>query len=369
MRTVKLRSCLLALASLALLGCPSRPPPVDPAVAEADAESAPCARWAESICLVTGSSSTLCTATDMVVEFLPESACRAALADLPATRTRLRELRGPCDELTRRTCSEMGEPSQSCTLMTGQVADFSPDKCRDLLEHFDEVIAQLRCFEASGRPLPPEQQAAMVAGNPPSFGPADARVTLILFSDFQCPYCKSAAAVVDQLRRRYADRSVRFVFRHYPLEFHEYAHLAAEASLEAQAQGKFWEFHDLVFANQEALDPILLEQLAGQAGLNLDAYRAALRDGTHVAAVDADMALGNANCVQGTPTLFLDFLAFRFDPRTPDELYQAIDTALGEEGSAGEGSAGSTESAAPPDPPAAPDGEDEEDGAAPGCGR
>jgi protein-disulfide isomerase len=322
MKRLVLTSCLAAA-----LGC-SAPPPANP-VPVADAPGAdPCAGWEDAICLETGPSSTLCTATSMVAEFLPAAACRAALTDLPATRDRLRELRGPCDDLVGRACAALGPQSQSCAVMRTQAPEMSPDKCRDLLAHFDDVLEQLRCFEASGEPLAADQRAALLAGDPPAFGPADAHVMLVLFSDFQCPFCKLAAAVVDQLRRRYEGRSVRLVFRQYPLDRHEYAHLAAEASLEAQAQGRFWEFHDLVFANQEALDPILLEQLAGQAGIDIAAYRAALRDGTHTAAVDADLGLGSALCVGGTPTLFLDFEQFRLDPRSPDTLYRAIDQAL-----------------------------------------
>ena len=99
---------------------------------------------------------------------------------------------------------------------------------------------------------------------------------------------------------------MRVIFRHFPLSFHKDAHLTAQASLAAKDQGKFWEFHDLVFKNQQALTRPDLEKYAQEAGLDMAKFKAALDSGKYKAAVDADMALGGQVYVQGTPTMFIN---------------------------------------------------------------
>jgi protein-disulfide isomerase len=111
--------------------------------------------------------------------------------------------------------------------------------------------------------------------------------------------------VTKQIKDKYG-KDVRFDFRQYPLSIHADARLAAEASLAANAQGKFWQFHDLLFKNPTDLSRSALEAHAKQAGLDLNAFKKALDDKTYAAAVDADMKLGDEAQVQGTPTLFLN---------------------------------------------------------------
>src|SRR5690606_19664169 len=132
-----------------------------------------------------------------------------------------------------------------------------------------------------------------------------AKVTLVEFSDFECPYCSRAAQVTEQIKEKYGSK-VRFVFRQFPLSFHPNAQLAAEASLAAHAQGKFWDFHDKMFENQNALDRSSLEGYAQAAGLDLTQFKAALDNNTHAERVKGDLAMGNDVAVQGTPTLFLN---------------------------------------------------------------
>jgi protein-disulfide isomerase len=98
---------------------------------------------------------------------------------------------------------------------------------------------------------------------------------------------------------------VRFVFRQFPLPMHENADLAAQASLAAHAQGKFWAFHDLMFENQRDLGRPSLEKMAQKAGLDLARFKKALDDRTHAEAVKADMKLGSEAHVSGTPSMFL----------------------------------------------------------------
>ena len=99
---------------------------------------------------------------------------------------------------------------------------------------------------------------------------------------------------------------MRFVFRQFPLSFHQQAHLAAQASLAAHAQGKFWEYHDLVFKNQNALGRDALEGYAKELGLDMVAFAKALDEETYKAAVDAELELGQEVFVSGTPTMFVN---------------------------------------------------------------
>lgn len=145
-------------------------------------------------------------------------------------------------------------------------------------------------------------------GDSPSLGPASARVVLIEFGDFECPYCGEEEPVVSQILANYAGR-IRFVFKEFPLTtIHPHAELAAEAALAANAQGKFWPFHDTLYANQTALARSNLDAYASALGLNVTAFDAALDDGTFKGAVAADVSEGTSVGVQGTPTFFVDGL-------------------------------------------------------------
>jgi len=130
-------------------------------------------------------------------------------------------------------------------------------------------------------------------------------VTIVEFSDFQCPYCSRVLATVDRLLKDYPDK-VRIYFRHNPLPFHDKAALAAEAAAAAGAQGKFWQMHDKLFANQQALDRPALDKYAQEIGLNVAKFKAALDGHTFKAAVDKDLALARELGVQGTPNFFIN---------------------------------------------------------------
>jgi len=138
-----------------------------------------------------------------------------------------------------------------------------------------------------------------------SDGPADAPITVVEWSDFECPFCARNAPTMARLRREYAGR-VRVVFRHLPLPMHRNAGLAAEAAIAAAAQGRFWAMHDRIFADPEHLSRAALEAHAGAIGLDLAAFRAALDDRRYRDAVVADAAAGSVLGIDGTPTLFVN---------------------------------------------------------------
>lgn len=143
----------------------------------------------------------------------------------------------------------------------------------------------------------------------PTKGPDGAPVTIHLFSDFQCPFCNRLTPTLATLM---ADNpgKIRIVWRNYPLPFHTNAQLAAEAALEAQAQGgdrKFWQMHDLLFENQQALGRTDLESYARRLDLDMGRFRRALDSHVHAAAVQADMDAATATGLSiGTPTCFVN---------------------------------------------------------------
>lgn len=142
----------------------------------------------------------------------------------------------------------------------------------------------------------------------PSLGDEDAPVTIIEFSDFECPFCKRFKdQTFPQIKANYIDTGkVRMVFRHYPLPFHTNAQKAHEAALCADDQGQFWEYHDTLFANQQSLGVAALKQYAVTLGLNAATFNECLDSGKYAQAVQDDLAAGSAAGVSGTPSFFVN---------------------------------------------------------------
>jgi protein-disulfide isomerase len=144
-----------------------------------------------------------------------------------------------------------------------------------------------------------------VAATGPAKGSSSAPVEMIEFSDFQCPFCLRAHATVDQVLQTYGDR-IRFVYRHYPLPGHPNARPAAEASACAAEQGKFWPYHDRLFAQPSKLSDADLKQHAAQLGLDTAKFNACVDSRKYSAQVEADVRDGNAAGVNGTPAFFIN---------------------------------------------------------------
>jgi protein-disulfide isomerase len=142
-------------------------------------------------------------------------------------------------------------------------------------------------------------------GDAPARGPKNAPVTLVLFSDFQCPYCKKVEPTITQLEKEYPGK-IRVVWKNYPLEFHPNAKPAAAAALAAGEQGKFWEMHAKLFENQGALDRPSLEKYAQELGLNVAKFKAALDGNKFEGKISSDMKEAATVDVQGTPASFIN---------------------------------------------------------------
>jgi protein-disulfide isomerase len=136
-------------------------------------------------------------------------------------------------------------------------------------------------------------------------GPKDALVTIIEFSEFQCPFCAKVLPTLTQLQKDYGD-DIRIVFKHNPLPFHKDAPLAAYASIAAQKQGKFWEMHDLLFANARKLKRDDLIGYAKQIGLNMSQFEKDMDDQAAKKSVTADQALARQIGAGGTPNFFIN---------------------------------------------------------------
>ena len=137
-------------------------------------------------------------------------------------------------------------------------------------------------------------------------GPDDAPVTLVEYGDYECPYCGMAYPIVKNLQRRLGDQ-LRFVFRNFPLrESHPHAEHAAEAAESAEAQGKFWEMHDIIFEHQQALEDQDLLAYAEAIGIDPTRIGEDLTNGTYVKRVREDFRSGVRSGVNGTPTFFIN---------------------------------------------------------------
>lgn len=149
----------------------------------------------------------------------------------------------------------------------------------------------------------PKQEVSV--GNSPSLGPADAKVTVVLFSEAECSYCVKAHAVMKQLHKEFPDK-VRFVFKQFPLKRHAAGRQAAIALQGASGQGKFWEMVDSAYGQPVAPESGLYDAQARALGLDLQAYRREVANPATAAVIDADIAEGTRLGVKGVPTWYLN---------------------------------------------------------------
>ena len=297
---------------------------------EAAADEEACSKYREKFCEATGAQSQACASIKTIAGLLPPAACQAGLDDIAYTKAQLEELDKKCEELVSKLCSDLGEESESCKMVRQVTPKFPPERCQTMLSQYDDVLAELKAKEAQNKPLPKEKADEIAGDDAPSFGPKDAPVTIVEFSDFQCPYCSMTAQVTDEIKKNYPDK-VRVVFRQFPLSFHEDAHLASQAALAAHEQGKFWEMHDKLFANQKALKRANLEEYAKEIGLNMDEFNEALDSKKFAKQVDEDMELGKEVYVQGTPTMFINGERVG-NPTQFQAIKPEIEAALNDEG-------------------------------------
>ncbi|HEU0251576.1 MAG TPA: thioredoxin domain-containing protein, partial [Pyrinomonadaceae bacterium] len=154
-------------------------------------------------------------------------------------------------------------------------------------------------------------------------------VTVVEFTDFECPACAAMHPVLEDVLRSYGTK-VRFVVRDFPLNQHEFARKAAEAANAAHAQGKFFEYISLLFKNQKALDVPSLKKYASEVGLNRARFDAALDRGVYAAEVEKDQEEGEMYGVSSTPAIFINGVRLRV--LSVEGLREAIDRAANNPG-------------------------------------
>ena len=183
-----------------------------------------------------------------------------------------------------------------------QIIDFLERQQRSLA--MQVYLAQLRSQHDVRNLLEPARIEVEAIG--PSRGPDDAPITLVEFSDFECPFCIRVLPTLDQIEETYGDQ-VRIVYRHFPLTgIHPNAQLAAEASLCADAQGKFWEMHDAIFEVRGKADADELKTMAADLGLDSEIFDGCLDSREFRDRVLEDIEAGRQAGVTGTPALFIN---------------------------------------------------------------
>jgi protein-disulfide isomerase len=170
-------------------------------------------------------------------------------------------------------------------------------------------------------------ESTILGANPHYAGSADAKVVIVEFSDFQCPYCLQAFPIDREIINTYGNK-IKFIYRHfYDATNHPDAEMAAEASECAAAQGKFWEMHDKLFINQDNLSAVALKRYANELGLNQTTFDQCLDGGKYKTRVAQDMYDGLSVGVIGTPTFFINGTKFE-SVVTLADFKQMIDQLL-----------------------------------------
>ena len=169
------------------------------------------------------------------------------------------------------------------------------------------MVAGAAPAQPAAPPPPPATvyKQVPVRADDPARGPADAKLTVVLFSDFQCPFCSRVEPTLKELEQAFPGQ-VRVVWKHQPLGFHPNARPAAMAAEAAREQGKFWQMHEKLFAGQQELSPAAYERWAKELGLDLARFQASVKAGRGEPRIAEDQALAQSVGANGTPTMFFN---------------------------------------------------------------
>ena len=203
----------------------------------------------------------------------------------------------------------------AATLAAALSGCVTPGDLEELKSQNKEILSKLDSLQKGGAPRPapraqpgqpdPSATYAVELGEAAVKGPKEAWVTVVEISDFQCPFCQRVGPTLQEIEKRYGDK-VRMSFKHNPLPFHSRAKPAARAAECAKEQGKFWPMHDLLFANQRALEDANLTTYAGQAGLDVEGWRGCYTANKYDAKIDADQRQAQQLGARGTPAFFIN---------------------------------------------------------------
>jgi protein-disulfide isomerase len=168
-----------------------------------------------------------------------------------------------------------------------------------------EISKEMDASPKAHRPKVLEDPVKIAVEGSPVRGPEDARITLVEFSDFECPFCSAAVKQVDAVMVAYP-KDVKLIYKQFPLSMHPHAQIAAEASLAAKEQGKFWEMYELLFKNYRALSRTSILAMAKSLNLDMNKFQADLDSGKYKKIVAKDVADGEDANVYGTPAFYIN---------------------------------------------------------------
>jgi protein-disulfide isomerase len=211
--------------------------------------------------------------------------------------------------------------------ISDKMRDFTDEERVNLQNAFIEKLFREYNYEFLLKPPTPiVQKIDLMSGV--SRGRADAPVTIVMFTDFQCPACSAAHPFLQEAMQEYQDK-IRFIVRNYPLDVHENAYIAAQAAQAAHAQGKFFEYTEVLYQNQEKLDLISLKKYAKDLGLNSQKFDLELTSGKYKHIINKDLAEGKYLNITGTPSIFINGVKVRSRFFSVEVFKKAIEKALG----------------------------------------
>lgn len=230
-------------------------------------------------------------------------------------------------------------------MMDKYIESFMDRKGTEVVEKaIDKIVAKKR-EEARRQEDPPleeklKKRVDVNFDGAPIKGSSAAKVTIVEFSDFQCPFCKRVLPTVDQVMKDY-DGKVKLAFRQNPLPFHPNATPAAKAALAAHRQGKFWEMHDKLFNGQQDLNDKNFKKWAGELKLNLAKFEKDMKDPAIAKQIEDDASFARANGAGGTPSFFINGVIL-VGAQPYEKFKEVIDALLKETGGAPAAAAGTT---------------------------
>lgn len=263
-----------------------------------------CSEWLDFVCSHVAERDSLCLAVQEAVGLLTPDTCRVALAHKAHTEAQLALRNKQCTVLADKLCADLPTMTRYCKMIQSAAARYTADHCVTMLSHYPQTLADMT-KQATASRLPKEKAAKLYEGEPPELGPKGGAIQVVEFLDYESPYSPKTAVIMRKLADKYASE-LHFVIRQFPLPDNPHAHLAAQAALAANAQGKYWAMHDKLLDNRTQLDRAAMLRYAKEIGLDVPRFAAALDQKRFASAVDADVALGKELEVVGMPTLFVN---------------------------------------------------------------
>lgn len=292
----------LSLLLVAASSCKREPAPRPPTPAAPEVES--CSAWLDFVCKHVEGQDSLCLTVQEGVALLSSEACAKAFEQRAYTEEQLKKRAQQCNLFAQKVCADLPDEKRFCKMTSERVTHYTPDWCIGMLSKYPETLVGLKKQLAADR-LTPEKAAPMYQGDPPAFGPKDGPIQIVEFIDFESQFSPKAGVIARSLAAKYPSQ-LHFVVRQFPLPDNAHAHLAAQAALAAQAQGKYWPMHDKLLENRTQLEAADILRYGKELGLDVAKLKAALDKKTYAAAVDADVAIGKAIQVVGMPTIFVN---------------------------------------------------------------